>query len=118
MVNVRVRNEDLLQREPKVSQPAVNAPNFVAGINDNRFPTLLVAKNGAVTLQRADGKSLENHEPILGGSPSLVQKQQRQANGLPRIDGETGATSWRVSSDASAGRRAPNGSDCRARKAQ
>jgi hypothetical protein len=43
-------------------------PTLVAGIDDDGLARLLVAQNGAVALQRADGKGLDDHGSILGAS--------------------------------------------------
>ena len=65
MVDVGVGDEDLLELEAKSGEAAVDAADLVAGIDDDGFACGFVAKEGAVALQRADGKGLENHEFIL-----------------------------------------------------
>jgi hypothetical protein len=67
VVNVGVRDQDLSEREAVFGQAAVNALNFVTGINDDGFARGFVAEQSAVALQRADGKGLEDHQIILGG---------------------------------------------------
>jgi hypothetical protein len=65
VVDVAVRDQDLLELEAKVSEAAVNSADFIAGIDDDGFGGILVAKQGAVALQGADDERLENHEDIL-----------------------------------------------------
>jgi hypothetical protein len=65
VVNVTVRDQDLLELESEVGEAAVNAADFIAGIDDDGFGGILVAKEGAIALQGADDERLENHEDIL-----------------------------------------------------
>ena len=65
MVDVGVGDEDLLEGETEGGEAAMDAADFVAGIDDDGFAGGLVGKDGAVALQRADGKGLENHEFIV-----------------------------------------------------
>jgi hypothetical protein len=72
VVDVAVRDQDLLELESEVGEAAVNPADFIAGIDDDGFGGILVAKEGAIALQGADDERLENHEDILaipeGGS--------------------------------------------------
>ncbi len=65
VVDVSVGNEDLLEFEAQFGEASVDAADFVAGIDDNGLSGLFVAQQGAVALQRADGKGLKNHMSIL-----------------------------------------------------
>ena len=65
MVDVGVGDENLLELEAERGEAAVNAADLVAGIDDDGLAGLLVAKDGAVALQRADGKGFEDHGSIL-----------------------------------------------------
>lgn len=66
VVNVGVRDQNLLQLEPQLSQPAMNAADFVPGIDNNGFAGLFIAQNGAIARQRPDRKGLEDHGLIVG----------------------------------------------------
>jgi hypothetical protein len=65
MVDVGVGDEDLLQSESERGEAAVDAGDFVAGVDDDGLAGFLVGKDGAIALQRADGKGFEDHEVIL-----------------------------------------------------
>jgi hypothetical protein len=54
-------DEDLLKRQALIRKPLVDAANVISGINDDGLAGLLVAQDGAVALQRSDGKRLKNH---------------------------------------------------------
>jgi len=54
MVDVAVRQQNLLEREAELVQPAVNAPGLAAGIDDDGLASLFVAQNGAIRLQRTE----------------------------------------------------------------
>ena len=62
VVDVAVRDEDLLEPESKVGEAAVNPADFIAGIDNDGFGGVFVAKQGAIALQGADDEGLENHE--------------------------------------------------------
>ncbi len=66
VVDVRVGHDDLLEFEMVLGKPAVDSRNFVAGVDDDGFPCGFVTEQGAVALERADGKGFENHELIVG----------------------------------------------------
>ena len=61
----RVSDENLLELEAELGEPAVNAADFVAGIDDDGLAGLFVAEDGAVALQRADGEGLKDHAFIV-----------------------------------------------------
>ena len=65
VVNVSMGDEDLLELEAEVRETAMNAGHLVAGIDDDGFVGFRVAHQGAVALQRANRKSLEDHVCIL-----------------------------------------------------
>src|SRR5271165_678056 len=65
MVDVGVSHENLLQSEAQIAQATMNAANLVAWIDHDGLAGLLVAQNGAIALQRADMKRLNDHAPIL-----------------------------------------------------
>ena len=60
-----VSDNDLLDLEAEFGEAAGDAAHFVAGIDDDGFPDHLVAKDGAVALQRADWKALKDHGSIV-----------------------------------------------------
>ena len=61
VVDVRVGDEDLLDGEIVSLEEGEDAQNLVSGIDDDSFAGGLVAEDGAVALQRADGKDLVDH---------------------------------------------------------
>lgn len=65
VVNVGVGDEDLLELEAQLGEAAVDAADFVAGVDDDGLARSFVAQNGAVALQRADGKGLKDHDFIV-----------------------------------------------------
>jgi hypothetical protein len=65
VVDVAVRDQDLLELESEVGEAPVNPADFIAGIDDDGFGGILVAKEGAIALQGADDERLENHDGIL-----------------------------------------------------
>ena len=67
VVNVGVRHENLLELEAEGREAAVNAGDFVAGVDDDGFGGAFVAHDGAVALQGADGERLEDHVFIVEG---------------------------------------------------
>ena len=85
VVDVGVGDEDLLELEAEFGQSAVNASDFVAGIDDDGFTHFFVTEQGAVALQRADGKGLQDHSSILCLSPfglSVARHIETRAEGL------------------------------------
>ena len=66
VVDVGVGDENLLELEAEGGEAAVDAGDLVAGIDDDGFAGFLVAQDGAVALERADGKGLEDHGFIVG----------------------------------------------------
>ena len=58
MIDVAVRNQNLLEFQAEFGDPAVDPPHFGAGIDDDSFSSLLVAQQYAVAGQRPDGKGL------------------------------------------------------------
>ena len=65
VVDVGVGDEDLLERAAEGLEAAVNAADVFSRVDDDGFASLLIAKNGAVALQRADGEGLKDHGSIL-----------------------------------------------------
>jgi hypothetical protein len=62
---VGVGDEDLLELEPMSGEKTMDSLNLIAGIDDDGFAGCLVAEQGAIALQEADGKGLEDHGFIL-----------------------------------------------------
>ena len=60
-----VSDKDLFNFQSQIVDAAVNAADFIAGIDDDGLAGGLVAEKGAIALQRADGKGLKDHEAIL-----------------------------------------------------
>ena len=61
VVDVSVGDEDLLDGEIVSLEESEDAQNLVSGIDDDGFTGGLVAEDGAVALQRANGKDLVDH---------------------------------------------------------
>src|ERR1700682_2304352 len=61
VIDVGVSDDDLFYYQVVLADDGENVLNIVARINDHGFVRGLVADDGAVTLQRADGKDLVNH---------------------------------------------------------
>jgi len=74
VVDVRVGDYDLLYLQVVLSNQRENALDFIAGIDDHGFARGLVPNNGAVALQRADGKDFVDHDDqlLVAGRPSLA----------------------------------------------
>jgi hypothetical protein len=65
MVDVGVSNQNLLELEAEFDEPAVNASNLIAWIDDNGLSGLTVAEDGAVAGQRANWEGFQNHASIV-----------------------------------------------------
>ena len=79
VVDVGVGDENLLELEAVRCKQIVDARDLLAGIDDDRFSRRFVAENGAVALQRADWKGLEDH----GSSVCAAQVKRQTWKGLP-----------------------------------
>ena len=65
VVNVGVGDEDLLELEAEGVETAGDAVDLVAGVDDDGLAGFLIAQDGAVAFQRADGEGLDDHEAIV-----------------------------------------------------
>src|SRR5882724_6659495 len=61
MVDVGVRDDDLLHLQIMLADDGGNVFNVVAGIDDHRFARGLVPNDGAIALQRAHWQNFVNH---------------------------------------------------------
>jgi hypothetical protein len=61
-------DDDLAQGQAVLLQPGENFGDVIPGIDDHCFVGNLVAQNGAIAVQRTDGKGLKDHSLILGDS--------------------------------------------------
>jgi hypothetical protein len=70
VVDMGVRNDDLLELKFFLAQYLQNALDLAAGIDDHGLVRLLIANNGAITLQPSDRKDLVDHKkkPITDGT--------------------------------------------------
>jgi len=66
VIDVGVSDEDLLEGEAEGGEAAMDAGDLIAGVDDDGFAGFFVGQYGAVALQWADGKGLENHGFIVG----------------------------------------------------
>src|SRR5262249_4744831 len=62
VVYVRVSYNNVFQREPRLTKNIQDFIYLVSGIDDHGLVRLLVADDGAVTLQQADGKNFVEHK--------------------------------------------------------
>src|SRR6201999_3912493 len=84
VVDVAVRDHNLLQRELVLREESEDLRNVVAGVDDHRFAGRLVAENRAVALERADGKGLEDHASIVEDGRRNEKGQASEACPLTR----------------------------------
>ena len=75
MINVRVRDKDLLQFQAQLTQPPGDETHLIAGVNHNGLASRLIAKQSAVAAKNAHGKGLEDHGTILGGARQGAGRQ-------------------------------------------
>ena len=61
VVDVRVGDDDLFDLQVVLANEGENILNVVAGVDDHGFARGLVADDGAVALQRADGEDFVDH---------------------------------------------------------
>ncbi len=61
VVDMGMRNNNLLHRQAMPSKHRHNRRNIVSGIDNNRLTRRLVAQNGAVALEQPDRKNLVDH---------------------------------------------------------
>ena len=66
VVDMGMGDDDLAQGEAMLLQPGENLRNVVSGIDDDGFMRNLVAQDGAIAAQRANGKTFKDHAIILG----------------------------------------------------
>jgi hypothetical protein len=66
MVDVSMGDNNLTQRESMLLQPGEYLWNIVSRIDDDGLAGDLIAQNGAVAAQWTDGKTLQDHDSILG----------------------------------------------------
>ncbi len=62
VVDVGVGDENLLELEVEFGEAALDAGDFVAGIDNDGFAGFLVAEDGAVAGERADGEGFQDHD--------------------------------------------------------
>jgi hypothetical protein len=68
VVDVGVGDDDLLDLKLVLSEERDHVVDVVAGVNDHGFVSGLVADDGAVALQRADGENFVDHGDIVASS--------------------------------------------------
>ena len=61
VVDVRMSDDDLLYLQVVLAHQSENALDFIAGVDHHGFVRGLVSDDGAVALQRADGKDFVDH---------------------------------------------------------
>jgi hypothetical protein len=88
VVDVGVGDEDLSEGEAEGIEAAMNAGDFVAGIDDDCLAGLLIGKDGAVALERADGKGFEEHVTIVGrsGLRTVTAREAQMAEWCDEVD--------------------------------
>ena len=65
MIDVGVRDDDLLDLQVMLADERENVFNVVAGVDDHRFARGFVANDRAIALQRPDGKDFVDHASIV-----------------------------------------------------
>ena len=76
VVDVRVGDDDLADLQIVLLNEGENVVDVVSGIDDHRLARALIADDGTVALQRADGKYFVDHLFIvtaLGGTIAMVK---------------------------------------------
>jgi hypothetical protein len=68
MVDMSMSDNDLAQGQTVLPQPGEDFRDVISGINDHGFVRNLVAQDGAIAVQRTNGKGLKDHSLILGDS--------------------------------------------------
>jgi hypothetical protein len=76
VVNVRVRNHDLLHRELVLLEESHNFRNIIPRINHHRCARRFVANDGAVASQRTNWKNFMDHE--VTQPPSIAKQPSRK----------------------------------------
>ncbi len=61
-------DNDLAQGQAVLLQPGEDFRDVISGIDDHGFVRNLVAQDGAIAVQRTDGKGFKDHALILGDS--------------------------------------------------
>ena len=61
MIDVGVGDEDLFESERVFGEEREDAGDVVARVNDDSFAGVLVAEDGAIALEWADGDGFEDH---------------------------------------------------------
>src|SRR5215470_11422562 len=80
MIDVGVRDDDLLDLELVLVDEPENLSDVVPGIDDDGLARRLVANDGAVALQRANGKDLVDHNDILVVRRATEFAQQKRSS--------------------------------------
>jgi len=66
VIDVRMGDDDLLEFELVLAEDREDSIDFVAGIDDKCLACALVANDGAVTAEKADGEDLVDQERVPG----------------------------------------------------
>ncbi len=87
VVDVRMRDDDGLYGEAMALERGLNEGDIVAGIDDDGLARGLVAEDGAVALEKADGKNLVDHA-------SRVHTEKRKRRREACVLGEDWSSSY------------------------
>jgi hypothetical protein len=66
MVDMGMSDDDLAQGEAMLLQPGEDLGDVVPGIDDQGFVRDFVPQDGAIAMERTDGKALKDHRSIVG----------------------------------------------------
>src|SRR5579883_2332894 len=101
MVDMRVRNQDLLRLEPVLFEPRKDFHRIVARIDDDRFSRLFIPDDRAVALQPADRKGFDDHRtscaPSTFNVPTFAAPRLLKSE-LPIIFSSPGGSFWLTTS--------------------
>jgi hypothetical protein len=75
VIDMRVGDHDGGDLETMAGEDFENARDFVAGVDDHGLAGLLIAEDGAVALQRADGQNLVDHAAPKRAFPAVRGKR-------------------------------------------
>ncbi len=74
VIDVRMCDDNGSDAQAVPGEQLLYFADVVAGVDDNRLAAGLVAKDGAVALQHADGQDLMDHSSIVIGAPRILEE--------------------------------------------
>jgi len=93
----RVREKNLLEREPEFGETAVNARGFIAWVDDEGFTRFFVARMVQLACQRTDGEGFPGScFPILRGNGCQGSEFRMNCRRPDEQATEDAGAGWRV----------------------